>query len=181
VTLWGMRPHGTAKQLERRRRQAIALLRAGKTYRTVAQTVKASLSSVVRWYQAYRQKGLKELRARPSPGRPCRLSKQQRERLRQLLVAGAGKAGYATDMWTLQRIARLIKKQFGVRYTTVGVWKLLRMGLDWSWQKPERRATQRDEAAIEHWKTHTWPHIKKRPTPWGPSRVPRRKRVSAHP
>lgn len=176
-----MRPHGTAKHLERRRRRAIALLRAGKTYRAVAQTLKASLSSVVRWYQAYRRKGLKALRARPSPGRPSRLSEPQKERLRRFLLAGAMQAGYATDLWTLQRIAKLIGTQFGVRYTTVGVWKLLRVGLDWSWQKPERRAIQRDEAAIEHWKRRTWPHIKKRPTTWGPSRIPRRKRVSAHP
>lgn len=176
-----MRPHGTAQQLENRRRRAMALLRAGQTYRSVARTVKASLSSVVRWYQAYRHKGLKALRARPSPGRPSRLSKQQRERLRRLLVAGAVKAGYGTDFWTLRRIAKLIERQLGVRYTTVGVWKLLRVGLGWSWQKPERRAVERDEEAIEHWKQHTWPHIKKRPTPGGSPRVPRRKRVSAHP
>lgn len=176
-----MRPHGTARQLEHRRRRAIALLRAGKTYRAVAQALNASLSSVVRWYQAYRKRGLKELRARPTPGRPSRLSKPQRERLRRRLVAGPLKAGYTTDLWTLQRIAKLIETQCGVRYTTVGVWKLLRMGLGWTWQKPERRATQRDEAAIAHWKKHTWPHIKKRSQAWGPSGVPGRKRVSAHP
>jgi len=174
-----MRPPGTAKQLEARRRHAIALLRAGKTYRAVAHAVKASVSSLVRWAQAYRKKGLKELRARATPGRPSRLSTRRRERFRHLLVAGAVNAGYATDLWTLPRIAKLIDKHFGVRYTTVGVWKLLRIGLDWSWQKPERRATQRDEAAIEHWKKTSWPHIKKRRATWGPSRVRRRKRLSA--
>ncbi len=176
-----MRPHGTAQHLEQRRRRAIALLRAGKTYRAVAHIVKASLSSVVRWCQAYRKKGLKELRARPTPGRPARLSARQRERLEQLLLAGAVAAGYSTELWTLQRIGKLIEQHFGVRYTTVGVWKLLRTGLEWSWQKPERRATQRDEVAIEYWKKHTWPHIKKRRPAWAPSRVPRRKRVPAHP
>lgn len=176
-----MRPHGSAKQLEHRRRRAIVLLRAGKPYRAVARVLSASLSSVVRWYQAYRQHGWRALRARPTPGRPSRLSERQRHRLEQLLLAGAVRAGYATDVWTLQRIAKLIDTHFGVRYTPVGVWKLLRTGLRWSWQKPQRRATQRDEAAIDHWKRSTWPHIKKRPTAWSPSRVPRRKRVSAHP
>lgn len=175
-----MRPYGKPSQLEKRRRQAIALLRAGRPFRTVARTVRASLSSVVRWYQAYRTNGLNGLRARPAPGRPARLSPQQRERLKRLLLQGAGKAGYSTDVWTLPRIAKLIERQFGVRYTTVGVWKLMRTGLGWSWQKPERRAIERDEAAIEHWKRVTWPHIKKRPKTWRPSRVPRRKRVPAH-
>jgi transposase len=53
------------------------------------------------------------------------------------------------------------------------VWKLLRQGLGWSWQKPERRALQRDEAAIEHWKTHEWPRIKTRRATGGPPRVSR--------
>ena len=176
-----MRPHGKPSQLEKRRRQAIALLRAGQPFRTVARAVKASLSSVVRWAQAYRRNGLKGLRARPAPGRPPRLSSRQRDRLKRLLLQGAEKAGYSTGVWTLQRIAKLIRREFGVRYTTVGVWKLMRTGLEWSWQKPERRAIERDEAAIEHWKRVTWPHIKKRPKAWRPSRVPRRKRISAHP
>ena len=32
--------------------------------------------------------------------------------------------------------------------------------LGWSFQKPERWALQRDDAAIVHWKRSRWPHIK---------------------
>jgi len=32
-----------------------------------------------------------------------------------------------------------------------------------SLQKPKRRANQRDEEAIEHWKEETWPELKKGP------------------
>ena len=28
-------------------------------------------------------------------------------------------------------------------------------------EKPQRRANQRDEEAIEHWKEKRWPHLKK--------------------
>ena len=171
--LVGMRPFGSARQLEKRRRQAIALLQAGKPYRNVARAVGAALSSVVRWSQAYRRDTRTGLRARPIPGRPPRLTKAQQERLRRLLLRGARAAGHTTELWTLKRIATLIQAQFGVRYSPVGVWKLLRHGLDWSWQKPERRARQRDEAAIEQWKRQTWPDIKKRRATWGPPRVSR--------
>jgi hypothetical protein len=34
--------------------------------------------------------------------------------------------------------------------------------LGFTQQKPQRRATQRDEVAIEHWRTHEWERIKKR-------------------
>ncbi|MGH2400405.1 MAG: winged helix-turn-helix domain-containing protein [bacterium] len=173
IMLIGMRPSGTAEQLEKRRRQAIALLRAGTPYREVARLVRAAVSSVVRWKQAYRRDRRTGLRARPTPGRPPRLTETQKERLRRLLLRGARAAGHTTELWTLKRIGTLIETEFGVRYSPVGVWKLLRHGLNWSWQKPERRARQRDDAAIEHWKTHTWPHIKKRRPTWGPPRVSR--------
>ena len=171
--LVGMRPSGTAGQLDKRRRQAMAFLRTGKPYREVARLVQASLSSVVRWYQAYRRDGRNGLRARPTPGRPPRLTPRQTERLRRLLLRGARAAGHTTELWTLQRIGTLIETEFGVRYSPACVWMLLRHGLGWSWQKPERRARQRDEAAIDQWKTRTWPHIKKRRPTWGPSRVSR--------
>lgn len=171
--LGGMRPSGTARELENRRRQAIALLRAGTSYRDVARAVGASLSSVVRWKQAHRRDTRNGLRARPIPGRPPRLTKVQQERLRRALLRGARAAGHTTELWTLKRIVRLIETEFAVRYSPVGVWKLLRHGLGWSWQKPERRALQRDEAAIAEWKTKAWPHIKKRRPAWGPPRVSR--------
>jgi transposase len=171
--LVSMRPFGSAEQLEKRRRQAIALLRAGNAYREVARAVGASLSSIVRWNQAYRRNARIGLRARPIPGRPPRLTEVQQERLRRLLVRGARAAGHPTELWTLKRVAMLIKAQFGVRYSAAGVWKVLRHGLDWSWQKPERRALQRDEAAIEPWTRRKWPHIKKRHPTWGPPRVSR--------
>lgn len=168
-----MRPSGTAEQLEKRRRRAIALLQAGTPYREVARRVTASLSSVVRWEQAYRRDNRKGLRARPIPGRPCRLSARQQEQLKVLLLRGAGAAGYTTELWTLRRIGEVIRKRFCVRYSPVGVWALLRLGLGWSWQKPERRALQRDEPAIAQWKRDEWPRIKKRRAPRRPSRIPR--------
>ena len=92
-----MRPYGTPQQLEKRRRQAIALLKKGHSYRSVATKLESSLSSVVRWFQAYRRKGREGLRSRPTPGRPPRLTKAQKEKLLRLLVKGAPAEGYATD------------------------------------------------------------------------------------
>ena len=173
TTVVRMRPRGTAEQLEERRRRAIALLQAGTSYREVARQVAASLSSVVRWEQAHRGDKRNGLRARPIPGRPCRLSAGQLEQLQALLLRGAGAAGYSTELWTLRRIGDVIRKRFGIRYGPVGVWALLRYGLRWSWQKPERRAFERDEAAIAQWKRNEWPRIKKRHAPRRPSRVRR--------
>ena len=88
------------------------------------------------------------------------------------LTRGALRAGYRTDLWTLPRVTELIHQEFGVRYHPAHVWKVL-TALGWSGQKPERRAVERDEAAIARWKQEAWPRVKKRRSTWGPSRVRR--------
>jgi transposase len=88
--------------------------------------------------------------------------------MERLLLKGPRAAGYATELWTLKRIAQLIQKYFDIRYHPNHLWRLLRR-LGWSCQKPERRALERNEAVIAHWKRYRWPHIKKRRKAWGPS------------
>jgi len=57
-------------------------------------------------------------------------------------------------------VAEVIRRTFEVRYHPNHLWRFLR-SLGWSCQKPQRRALQRNEAAIAHWKRYRWPHIKK--------------------
>jgi transposase len=167
-----MRPSGTPAQLEKRRRFAVQLLRGGRTLSAVARQLHASVSSVFRWWQAYQRHGRRGLRAKPTPGRPPGLSTGQKARLVRLLVKGPLQVGYTTDLWTLERVTTLIYQEFGIRYHPGHVWKLL-TGLGWSCQKPERRAVERDEAAIARWKRDEWPRIKKRRSTWRPSRLRR--------
>jgi len=166
-----MRPHGSAKTLEHRRRRAVALLKRGLTMEEVSHRIGCSISSVSRWHQAVTQGGREALVAKPVPGRPRKLQDEECLRLLQLLLAGARAYGYPNELWTLERIARVIRREFGVEYHPNHVWRVLRR-FRWSCQVPEMRAAQRDEQAIEHWKRYRWPHIKKRPTTWGPSSVP---------
>jgi transposase len=65
-------------------------------------------------------------------------------------------------VWTSQRVATVIQREFGVGYHRAHVSRLLRQ-LGWSVQKPVRRATQRDEAAIECWTTERWPALFAKP------------------
>ena len=157
-----MRPKGTAAELERRRRRAMALLREGKTQAAVAKAIGTSEASVSRWKKAYEQGGDAALAAKPHPGKPSRLTAAQRQRLAKLLLQGARKHGYSTELWTLARVAELIAMKFGVEYHPGHVWYVLR-AMGWSSQKPERRARERDEQAVATWRRRHWPRIKKRP------------------
>lgn len=155
-----MRPKGSAAELEVRRRLAVGMLAKGKTIREVAELIGASESSVKRWKAAWVKGGVDALAAKPHPGRPPRLSTAQLRQLVNILLRGPIAAGYATDLWTCPRVAEVIAKRFGVKYHDAHVWKLLRK-LNWSCQKPERRARERDEAAIRRWRKRDWPRIKK--------------------
>ena len=142
-----MRPLGTAKQLEKRRRHAVQLLESGRSLSVVARQVGAAVSSVFRWWQAYQREGPQALESKPTPGRPPRLSQPQKRRLVTLLGQGALRAGYRTELWTADRVTELIVQEFGVRYHPAHVSRLLR-ALGWTVQKPIRRASQRNEQAI---------------------------------
>jgi transposase len=146
--------------LEARRRRAVALLQEGRGIQEVARIVGAWPGSVVRWRDAYRRAGEKGLKAKPHPGRKPKLSAQQRKQLLKLLEKGPLAHGYHNDLWTLSRVGQVIQKHFGVHYHPCHVWRILG-SLGWSCQKPQRRARERDEHAIQTWRAKRWPHIKK--------------------
>jgi transposase len=120
-----MRPRGAPDRLEQRRRRAVQLLQAGHPMSAVAQRVRASVSSVWRWWQTYQRAGLRGLRPTPTPGRPPRLSEGQLRTLERILARGPRRAGYPTDLWTLARVAKVIQRQFRIRYDPSHVWRLL--------------------------------------------------------
>ena len=161
------RPKGSADLLENRRRRALALLDTGLSMNEVARRMKCGASSVMRWRDARQQGGEQALQVHFSPGRPPKLDGGQRKRLVRLLLRGAMAYGYRTNLWTTARIAELIQQEFGVQYHRDHVGRLMH-SLQWSPQKPERRALERDEQAIEHWKQKDWPRIKKRLRGWAP-------------
>ena len=125
-----MRPHGSPKALERRRRKAVSLLAKGLSLSEVAQKTGASVSSVFRWQQAHLEGGESALTPKPVPGRPAKLDSRQQGRLWKILLKGAIAYGFPNDLWTLKRIARVIKREFGVRLHPSHVWKILRRGLE---------------------------------------------------
>lgn len=157
-----MRPKGSSAELERRRRRAVALLDQGIKPAKVARVVGVSRASVTRWRDSYQEGGEDALAAHPHPGRRSRLTARQRERLIELLLEGPEALGYPTALWTLRRVADVVQHNFGVHYHPGHVWYLLR-SMNWTCQKPESRARERDEEAVARWRAVDWPDIKKRP------------------
>ncbi len=175
-----MRPLGSAKVLEARRRSALNLLTRGLSLNEAARTLGCAPSSVMRWRDAVRRHGPAGLAVRVSPGRPPKLRATERRRLVKILLKGALAQGYTTDLWTTSRIAVVIRKTFRVDYHPDHIGRLLHQ-LGWTHQKPETRALERDEAAIERWTRVEWPGVKKRQAAGRPSRLRRRVGLPADP
>src|SRR6266436_1502680 len=147
--------------LERRRLEALRLLRQGLNQSEVARRLRVVRQSVARWASLERQGGERALRQAGRAGRKPRLTSRHRTRLEQRLLAGPERLGYDTKLWTSERVADLIEQEFGVRYHPGHVWKIL-VSLGWSCQRPTGRALERNEEAIRHWKKVSWPDIKKK-------------------
>jgi transposase len=144
-----MRPIGSAEELQRRRLRAVELVEQGESPEDVARFLGCGRSSVYTWLKLARE-SLGKLAARPHPGRTPRLDDGQLKELEGLLLQGAVAHGWRTELWTAARAAELIDRHFGVSFHPEHVRKILKRRLRWSSQKPQRRARERDEAAIAH-------------------------------
>lgn len=153
--------------LEARRRQAARLFSAGRLRQAeIARRLDVSRVSVHRWYQAWLEGGAVALRKAGRAGRKARLSPSDLRDLDGALRAGAAAWGFSTDLWTLPRVARVIREISGETYHPGHVWRILR-ALNWSRQRPARRAKERDEKAIQKWVAEDWPRVKKTPADSG--------------
>jgi transposase len=135
----------------------VQAVRSGESPEVVARIYGVNRSSIYRWLQ--RAEHPDGLAAKPHPGPAPRLSLQQHRELEKLLQQGAQAHGWQNRLWTCARVAELIRRHFGVSFHHDHVGRFLRARLNWSPQKPRRRARERNEAAIEYWKQVRFPRI----------------------
>jgi transposase len=152
---------GRAKEWrEERRLRAWALKAQGWSQQKIAEALGVTAGAVSQWMRRGREGGEAALKSRPRPGAEPKLTAEQRARIPVLLARGAEAFGFRGDVWTAKRVATVIQQEFGVRYHPSHVGKLLRAA-GWSVQRPIERASQRDEASIEAWRTERWPALKR--------------------
>jgi transposase len=145
--------------LEKRRLKAARLFESGHSQAEVVRALGVSRVSVSRWYRTWRQDGTAGLRGAGRAGRKPKLTPTQLGLVEQALLRGPLAHGYATLLWTLPRIAAVIAGLTGVTYHPGHVWRILR-AMEWSLQRPEHRAKERDDEAIDHWRRRRWPQRK---------------------
>lgn len=141
-----------------RRKQAIGWHKKGKTQYWIAKRMGVSFEAVRKWVGAYEAGGMKGLQSKGNPGPKPGLTDTEKKKVKKAILKGPRAEGYATDLWTLERIAQLIKRIGKVSYHPGHVWKVV-IALGFSCQKPERRARERDEEAIKNWRLRSFPPL----------------------
>jgi len=136
--------------LEARRFQAARLFVRGTSQGAVARALGVTPVTAHHWYHAWHANGRAGLKAAGRAGRKPKLGPGQLAKPEQALRAGPRGHGFSTDLWTLPRVATVIERLTRVRHHPGHVWRILR-GLNWSLQRPARRARERDAGAIELW------------------------------
>jgi transposase len=149
-------------KLKERRLKAAALFEQGERQAEIARRLRVSKQAVSQWWAVWVKGGAKALEGATRAGRKPRLSKRQLAHIENELLRGAAAHGFPTDLWTLPRVAELIKKITGVGFHSAHVWKILdKMG--WSVQRPALRARERDDEKVAEWVQGTWEKVKKTP------------------
>ena len=145
---------------EWRRLRAVQLKQQGWYQRAIADALDVSEVSVSHWLARARDGGPEALLAQPASGHPPRLSSAQMRLIPEFLSHGPEAYGFRGEVWTCARVSRVIEEEFGVRYHKDHVGRLLKE-LHWTPQVPIKRAIQRDEEAIQHWRDETWPELQR--------------------
>ena len=118
-------------------------------------------TTIYKWIDRYEKGGMEALTATKAPGASRKLTKEQEEELRTMIV-GKNPRQYAMDfgLWTRKVVAELIKSEFGVSLGLTQVGALLAR-LEITPQKPLKRAYEQDPEAVQQWKEVEYPAIRK--------------------
>lgn len=126
----------------------------------IAATLQVTKGAISQWIKRATHQGAASLCKRKSDGPKPRLTQAQLQQLPDLLHQGAQAYGFRGEVWTRERVAKVIQKEFGVSYSHAHISKVLKK-IGWSKQKPLKRAIQRNQEAIARWQQDTLPDLKK--------------------
>lgn len=132
-------------------------LERGESPTTIARILGVHVASVHRWRRMARSPG--GLKAIEQPGPTPGLDDGQLGQLKALLVQGAKHHGWHNQLWTAARVARLIERHFHIAYHPEHVRKILKRRLNWTSQKPRRKARERNDQEVARWVGDEFPRI----------------------
>lgn len=154
---------GKRKDFQARvRLRSILLIHEGKTLEQVGQILEVARSTVERWVDRYRSRGVTGLLVRgPYQGKKPRLSLDQKRELAITVRQGPEDSGLDTGVWTAPIIADLVRRRFNITYSPSQIRRLLHE-LGFSLQYPGQEPSEADKKRQATWLEEEVPEIKKK-------------------
>lgn len=121
----------------------------GQSPADIEETFGFSKNNVYEWLDRFEERGLEEaLYDESKPGRPSRLTDEQREELEAVLHESPEEVGYDVQAWTPQFVQHWINEHFDIEYTQRHVRRLMDdAGLSWRTARPKHYEADPEEVA----------------------------------
>ncbi len=137
---------------------AVLAFAEGQVIQAVAKMLRVSAEAVRQWIKRLLVGGVVGLRSKKPPGRPSKMTKEQRSELAAVIDAGPAAAGFVGNCWRSPMIQGLIHERFGVFYCVHYISQLLK-NMGFSYQKARFVSDHLDEEARQQWLDQKWPAI----------------------
>lgn len=142
------------------RELALKAVLSGVPKLVVAEAYGVSRLTIYRWLERHHAEGTVGLERRAGSGRRRLLEQLGENELREMILHGAAHYGFETDLWTVNRLRRVIKDEFSLVLSKNTMWRRLRdAGL--TYQKPEREYDEIDETVRKKWLRYEVPKIRR--------------------
>jgi transposase len=144
------------------RLRSVLLIHDGHTLEEVARILEVARSTVQRWIERYRGRGVTGLVVQgPHKGRKPRLSLEEKRELALIIQDGPENSGLDTGVWTSPLIVDLVERSFGISYSASQIRRILHE-LGFTVQYPRRKLAEADEERQATWVREELPAIKKK-------------------
>jgi transposase len=125
---------------------------------TIAETWDISERTLYNWINDFIYKGMACFVPVKRSGRKAQLTKEQKQRLAEIIDAGPEAYGFRCGCWNSLIIRNVIDREFRVIYHRHHVCALLK-GMGYSYQKGKFTPDKADPAERALWQSQTWPEI----------------------
>lgn len=130
---------------------ALVLMHENRNCGEVAKTIKMSTRSVQLWVNTFNDEGIEGIIVNSPPGRPSRLSEEQKEELKRDVATHPRELGYKFSNWEGKHVSEHIKKKFDVSLKVRRCQYLLHE-LGFSFQRPRYTFPKADSEQQEVFK-----------------------------
>lgn len=144
-----------------RRGKGILGILSGYRYEDIGHILGVTTETIRLWVNAFLHEGLNSLKIKAGRGRPPKLTKAQKKKLKNVVKEGPESAGYASGCWNSSMIQDYISTTFGVSYSVTYIAELLK-NLGMSYQKARFTSAHLDPNSRAEWLKVTWPKILKK-------------------